>query len=128
MAKEKGDGGHVVKSDVRHKYKVTELVDFSRQVQTAHGVKMMPRLAVLTPMDGGKQVQAYVPGNLEDPLDVGCVVMVRPHERKGKNEGPSVKFRITNVLESRGLSTPQISAGENAQLGQDARADADTRV
>lgn len=112
-----GGGEHVAKSDVRHKYKITEFADFSRREVKPDGTEqLMPRVAVLTPMNGGKQVRAYVPGNLDEPLEVGSVVMCRAHEKPNKGDGPPVKFRITNVLG--GASTQDtISVEQNAQLG-----------
>ena len=115
--KNDGSGDHVAKSDVRHRYKVTEFADFTRREAKPDGTeKLMPRVAVLTPMNGGKQVRAYVPGNLDEPLDVGSVVMCRPHDKPNKGDGPPVKFRITNVVGAGGASDP-LSAAQNAQIG-----------
>lgn len=112
----KNEGGdHVAKSDVRHRYKVTEFADFTRREMKPDGSeKLMPRVAVLTPMNGGKQVRAYVPGNLDEPLEVGSVVMCRAHDKPNKGDGPPVKFRITNVVGAGGSDT--LSAEQNAQL------------
>jgi hypothetical protein len=113
--KNEGGGEHVVKSDVRHKYQVTELVDFSRRETRPDGTeKMMPRVAVLTPAGGGKQVRAYVPGNLDGPLEVGSMVMCRPHEQHANAEGPPVKFRITNVIDN---DAEAMTAAQNAEFG-----------
>lgn len=122
--KSEGGGEHVAKSDVRHKYKITEFADFTRRETKPDGTeKLMPRVAVLTPVDGGKQVRAYVPGNLDEPVAVGSVVMCRPHDKPHKGDGPPVKFRITNVL---GGAVPQdtMSAAQNAQAGSRAAAGA----
>ena len=115
---------HVAKSDVRHKYKITEFADFTRREVKPDGTeKLMPRVAVLTPMNGGKQVRAYVPGNLDEPLEVGSVVMCRPHDKPNKGDGPPVKFRITNVVG--GAATQDtLSAAQNAQIGNRAPAGA----
>ena len=111
-----GNTEHVAKSDVRHKYKVAEFADFSRREMKPDGSeKMMPRVAVLTPMNGGKQVRAYVPGNLDEPVEVGSVVMCRPHDKPNKGDGPPVKFRITNVVGA-GNASDTLSAAQNAQL------------
>jgi ribosomal protein S12 len=114
---------HVAKSDVRHKYKVAEFADFTRRETKPDGSeKMMPRVAVLTPMNGGKQVRAYVPGNLDEPLEVGSVVMCRPHDKPTKGDGPPVKFRITNVVLAGEPDT--LSAAQNAQFADRAPAGA----
>lgn len=116
-----GNTEHVAKSDVRHKYKVAEFADFSRREMKPDGSeKMMPRVAVLTPMNGGKQVRAYVPGNLDEPLEVGSVVMCRPHDKPNKGDGPPVRFRITNVV--LGGESDTLSAAQNAQFAKRAPA------
>jgi hypothetical protein len=115
--KNEESGDHVAKSDVRHKYKVAEFADFSRREMKPDGTeKLMPRVAVLTPMNGGKQVRAYVPGNLDEPLEVGSVVMCRAHDKPNKGDGPPVKFRITNVLGGANSQDP-LSVTQNAELG-----------
>lgn len=125
----KNEGGdHVAKSDVRHRYKVTEFADFTRREMKPDGSeKLMPRVAVLTPMNGGKQVRAYVPGNLDEPLEVGSVVMCRAHDKPNKGDGPPVKFRITNVVGAGAADTggaDTLSAAQNAQLAGRATAGA----
>ena len=124
--KNEGGGEHVAKSEVRHRYKVTELADFTRRETKPDGTeKLMPRVAVLTPMNGGKQVRAYVPGNLDEPVEVGTVVMCRAHDKPTKGDGPPVKFRITNVLGSgAGAASDTMSAAQNAQLAGRATAGA----
>lgn len=115
--KNDGNAEHVAKSDVRHKYKVTEFADFTRRETKPDGTeKMMPRVAVLSPMNGGKQVRAYVPGNLDEPLEVGSVVMCRPHDKPNKGDGPPVKFRITNVVGAGSGEADTLTAAQNAQL------------
>lgn len=115
--KNEGAGEHVAKSDVRHKYKVTEFADFTRREMKPDGTeKLMPRVAVLSPMNGGKQVRAYVPGNLDEPVEVGSVVMCRAHDKPTKGDGPPVKFRITNVLGG-AMTQDTLSAAQNAQIG-----------
>jgi hypothetical protein len=105
---------HVAKSDVRHRYKVMELIDFSRREMKPDGTeKMMPRVALLTPVDGGKQVRAYVPGNLNEPLEVGSTVMCRPHDKPSHDDGPPVKFRITNVVDAQ---SDALTSSQNAQF------------
>ncbi|MBS2534022.1 hypothetical protein KGQ20_14705 [Catenulispora sp. NF23] len=113
--KTEGNAEHVAKSDVRHRYKVTEFADFTRREMKPDGTeKMMPRVAVLTPMNGaGKQVRAYVPGNLDAPLEVGSVVMCRPHDKPNKGDGPPVKFRITNVVEAGTGGDGTLTAAQN---------------
>lgn len=120
--KAEGSTGHVVKADVRHRYEVKELVDFSRRMPGVE--KLAPRRAVLAPLDGGPHVEAYVPANLAEAPELGCIVMVRPLDRKAKNDSPDVKFRITNVVESAraGVSRSEgevLSAKQNAQLSED---------
>jgi hypothetical protein len=124
--KNEGNSEHVAKSDVRHRYKVTEFADFTRREMKPDGSeKLMPRVAVLTPMNGGKQVRAYVPGNLDEPLEVGSVVMCRPHDKPSKGDGPPVKFRITNVVGAgAGDGSDTLSAAQNAQLAGRATAGA----
>lgn len=114
----KNEGGdHVAKSDVRHRYRITEFADFTRRETKPDGTeKLMPRVAVLSPMNGGKQVRAYVPGNLDEPVEVGSVVMCRAHDKPTKGDGPPVKFRITNVLGG-ALTQDTLSAAQNAQIG-----------
>lgn len=114
--KNEGSGEHVAKSDVRHRYKVTEFADFTRRETKPDGTeKLMPRVAVLSPMNGGKQVRAYLPGNLGEPVEVGSVVMCRPHDKPNKGDGPPVKFRITNVVGA-GSGSGTLSAAQNAQM------------
>lgn len=126
MSKSKKNAGnpeHVAKSDVRHKYKVAEFADFTRRETKPDGSeKMMPRVAVLTPMNGGKQVRAYVPGNLDEPLEVGSVVMCRPHDKPAKGDGPPVRFRITNVVGAGAEDT--LSPAQNAEFANRAPAGA----
>lgn len=124
--KNEGNGEHVAKSEVRHRYKVTEFADFTRREMKADGSeKLMPRVAVLTPMNGGKQVRAYVPGNLDEPLEVGSVVMCRAHDKPNKGDGPPVKFRITNVVGAgSGAGQDTLSAAQNAELANRAPAGA----
>jgi hypothetical protein len=120
--KNQASAEHVAKSDVRHKYKVMELIDFSRREMTPDGgEKMMPRVALLTPVDGGKQVRAYVPGNLNEPLEVGSVVMCRPHDKPSHDDSPPVKFRITNVVDARSQADA-LTASQNAQFAERAGA------
>jgi hypothetical protein len=122
--KNAGAAEHVAKSDVRHRYKVAEFDDFTRrEVKPDGGEKLMPRVAVLTPMNGGKQVRAYVPGNLDEPLEVGSVVMCRPHDKPNKGDGPPVKFRITNVLGAH-TGDDTLSPAQNAQFANRAPAGA----
>lgn len=122
--KNEGNGEHVAKSDVRHRYKVTEFADFTRRETKPDGTeKLMPRVAVLSPMNGGKQVRAYVPGNLDEPLEVGSVVMCRPHDKPNKGDGPPVKFRITNVVGA-GSGADTLSSAQNAQMAGSAGASA----
>jgi len=88
--KPEGSDTHVAKADVRHKYEVTELADFTRRETKSDGTDvLMPRVAVLTPVDGGKQVRAYVPGNLGEPLALGCIVMCRPARTERQERRPS---------------------------------------
>ncbi len=119
--KSEGSDTHIAKADVRHRYEVTEFADFTRRETKSDGTEqLMPRVAVLTPVGGGKQVRAYMPGNLDEPVVIGCIVMCRPYEQKGKNDGPPVKFRVTNVLESRGAQSDAgdvFTATQNAQAG-----------
>jgi ribosomal protein S12 len=118
--KNEAAGDHVAKADVRHRYKITEFADFTRREVKPDGTeKLMPRVAVLSPMNGGKQVRAYVPGNLDEPVEVGSVVMCRPHDKPNKGDGPPVKFRITNVVgagSGSGSGSDTLSAAQNAQL------------
>ncbi|MFL6111534.1 MAG: hypothetical protein ACJ786_09300 [Catenulispora sp.] len=128
-------GAHVAKADVRHRYQVAEFADFTRREVGPDGTEQLkPRIAVLTPAGGGKQVQAYVPGNLDAPLEVGTMVMCRPYDKGGNKEASPVKFRITNVIDAASESDA-LSAAQNAQLagriGAEAtpmdRQEADTR-
>lgn len=122
--KTEAEGQHVAKSDVRHKFKVVELTDFNRRETRPDGTeKMMPRLAVLTPVEGGKQVRAYVPGNLDAPLEVGSLVMCRPHDKHQNDDGPPVKFRITNVVGAGG-DTETMSPTQNAEFAERTRGNA----
>jgi len=112
----KGENAHVSKADVRHKFQVKELEDYSRRETNPDGSEhLMPRVAVLTPIDGGKQVRAYVPGNLTEPLEVGSIVMCRPHEQHSNAEGPPIKFRITNVVDTSAESGAMTSQ-QNAEF------------
>jgi ribosomal protein S12 len=121
--KNEGNTEHVSKSDVRHRYKVAEFADFTRRELKPDGSeKMMPRVAVLTPMNGGKQVRAYVPGNLDEPLEVGSVVMCRPHDKPAKGDGPPIRFRITNVVVAGSEDT--MSPAQNAEFAKRAPAGA----
>jgi len=114
--KHEGESAHVAKADVRHRFQVKELEDFSRKETGPDGSeKLMPRIAVLTPVDGGKQVRAYVPGNLTEPLEVGAIVMCRPHEQHTNAEGPPVKFRITNVVDA-GADSGAMTSQQNAEF------------
>lgn len=129
--KSQGNTEHVAKADVRHKYKVAEFSDFSRHETGPDGTeKMVPRVAVLTPEGGGKQVRAYVPGNLDGQLEVGSVVMCRPHDKPNKGDGPPIKFRITNVVD--GSESGTLTPAQNAQMagraGAEARPMADQRA
>ncbi|GAA2058737.1 hypothetical protein GCM10009839_80840 [Catenulispora yoronensis] len=118
--KAEGDATHVAKSESRHKFKVAELTDFNRRETRPDGSeRMMPRIAVLTPVDGGKQVRAYVPGNLDSPLEVGSTVMCRPHD-KHHGDGPPIKFRITNVVDAN--ATAELTPSQNAQFAERAGA------
>ena len=117
-------GEHVAKADVRHRYQVAEFADFTRREEGPDGAEeFKPRIAVLTPVGGGKQVQAYVPGNLDAPLEVGSTVMCRPYDKGGNKDGSPVKFRITNVIEA-GSESDALSAVQNAQLAGRAGAEA----
>ena len=116
--KNETENQHVAKSDVRHKFKVAELTDFNRRETRPDGTeKMMPRIAVLTPVDGGKQVRAHIPGNLDGPLEVGTLVMCRPHDKQHNGDGPPVKFRITNVVKS-GAEDETLTQAQNAQFAE----------
>lgn len=119
---------HVAKADVRHKFKVAELTDFNRRETRPDGSeKMMPRIAVLTPVEGGKQVRAHIPGNLDGPLEVGSVVMCRPHDKQHNGDGPPVKFRITNVVGAGGESGTMTPA-QNAEFGERAERERPART
>lgn len=119
------ENAHVSKSDVRHKFQVVELADFTRRETRPDGTEqMMPRVAVLNPVGGGKQVRAYVPGNLDGPLETGSVVMCRPHD-KHHGDGPPIRFRITNVVGA-GSESGTLTPAQNAELGERAGAKART--
>ncbi|NUR61235.1 MAG: hypothetical protein HOV87_21625 [Catenulispora sp.] len=116
--KHETEGQHVAKADVRHKFKVAELTDFNRRETRPDGSEqMMPRIAVLTPVEGGKQVRAHIPGNLDGPLEVGSVVMCRPHDKQHNGDGPPVKFRITNVVGA-GAESETLTSAQNAEFGE----------
>ncbi|WP_344662271.1 hypothetical protein [Catenulispora subtropica] len=124
--KNETESTHVAKSDVRHKFQVVELDDFTRRETRPDGTeKMMPRIAVLNPVGGGKHVRAYVPGNLDGPLEPGSVVMCRPHDKQ-QGDGPPVKFRITNVVE--GHASETMTPTQNAEFGERAAARPQTQA
>lgn len=115
--KNETENTHVSKSDVRHRFQVVELADFTRRETRPDGTeKMMPRIAVLNPVGGGKHVRAYVPGNLDGPLETGSLVMCRPHD-KHHGDGPPVKFRITNVVNP-GADAEPFTPTQNAEFGE----------
>ena len=115
--KNETETAHVAKSDVRHKFRVVELEDFTRRETHPDGSeKMMPRIAVLDPVGGGKHVRAYVPGNLDGPLETGSVVMCRPHD-KHHGDGPPIKFRITNVVGA-GSASEMLTPSQNAEFAE----------
>jgi hypothetical protein len=128
--KNETESQHVAKSDVRHKFKVVELTDFNRRETRPDGSeKMMPRIAVLTPVEGGKQVRAHIPGNLDAPLEVGSVVMCRPHDKQHNGDGPPVKFRITNVVGAgAGAESETLTPAQNAEFGERAERARGTRT
>lgn len=125
-AKKNEAGEHVAKADVRHRYQVAEFADFTRREEGPDGTEQFkPRIAILTPAGGGKQVRAYVPGNLDATLEVGSMVMCRPYDKGGNKEGAPVKFRITNVVEP-GSESGTFTAAQNAQLAGRTGAEAPT--